>query len=80
MQSTSIIRAGIVSPPFSMPHSVTITADGNRLKINMPAVLRACALAATYGSLGEQERARSALRAGLALVPDFGALARRVLR
>jgi tetratricopeptide (TPR) repeat protein len=48
------------------------------LKINMPGYFFThSALAAVYGQLGEVERARAALRELHALVPDFGAIARK---
>ena len=47
------------------------------LKINMPGFWRTnFALAAAYGQLGEMEAARSALRALVALRPDFALVAR----
>lgn len=47
------------------------------LKINIPGYLHThTALAAVYGQLGEQERARAALRELRALAPDFGVIAR----
>ncbi|HEX4945896.1 MAG TPA: protein kinase, partial [Blastocatellia bacterium] len=47
------------------------------LKINMPGYFYLHAgLAAVYGQLGDQERARAALRTLLALKPDFGTQAR----
>jgi tetratricopeptide (TPR) repeat protein len=50
------------------------------LKFNMPGFWGThSTLAATYGQLGEQEAARHALRALLALRPDFAAVAREEL-
>jgi TolB-like protein/Flp pilus assembly protein TadD len=49
----------------------------NILKVNMPGYFSTYAgLAATYGQLGEQERARAALRELQAHAPYFGAIAR----
>ena len=53
-------------------------ALASALRFNMPGYFFThAALAAVYGQLGEQERARAALRELHALVPDFGALARQ---
>ena len=52
-------------------------ALASALKVNMPGYYWPHALlAAVYGQLGEQERARAALRELHALLPDFGAMAR----
>jgi adenylate cyclase len=52
-------------------------ALASALKVNMPAYhWPQVYLAAVYGQLGEQERARAALRELHALVPNFGAMAR----
>jgi serine/threonine protein kinase/tetratricopeptide (TPR) repeat protein len=52
-------------------------ALASALKINMPGYHWPPATrAAVYGQLGEQERAREALRELLAILPDFGAIAR----
>jgi TolB-like protein/Tfp pilus assembly protein PilF len=52
-------------------------ALASALKVNMPGYYWPHALlAAVYGQLGEQQRARAALRELHALMPDFGAMAR----
>jgi TolB-like protein/Flp pilus assembly protein TadD len=52
-------------------------ALANAVKVNMPGYYWPHAtLAAVYGQLGENERAREALRELHALVPNFGAIAR----
>jgi tetratricopeptide (TPR) repeat protein len=52
-------------------------ALANALKVNMPGYYWPHAtLAAVYGQLGEEQRARAALRELLALLPNFGAIAR----
>lgn len=52
-------------------------ALASALKVNMPAYhWPYVSLAAVYGQLGEQQRARAALRELEALVPNFGATAR----
>jgi TolB-like protein len=49
----------------------------NALKVNMPGYYWPHAtLAAVYGQLGDQERARAALRELHAIIPNFGAIAR----
>jgi TolB-like protein/class 3 adenylate cyclase/predicted Zn-dependent protease len=52
-------------------------ALASALKVNMPGYYWPHAtLAAVYGQLGEQERARTALRDLSAIIPNFGAIAR----
>jgi TolB-like protein/class 3 adenylate cyclase len=52
-------------------------ALASALKVNMPGYYWPHAtLAAVYGQLGEQERARAALRELLTIMPNFGAIAR----
>src|SRR5262249_30142845 len=52
-------------------------ALASALKVNMPGYYWPHAtLAAVYGQLGEQERARASLREVIALLPNFGAIAR----
>jgi adenylate cyclase len=52
-------------------------ALANALKVNMPGYYWPHAtLAAVYGQLGEEQRARAALRELLALLPNFGEIAR----
>jgi TolB-like protein len=52
-------------------------ALASALKVNMPGYYWPHAtLAAVYGQLGEQERARAALRQLYAIMPNFGAIAR----
>ena len=52
-------------------------ALASALKVNMPGYYWPHAtLAAVYGQLGEEQRARAALRELLALLPNFGAMAR----
>jgi serine/threonine-protein kinase len=53
------------------------SALANALKVNMPGYYWPHAtLAAVYGQLGEEQRARAALRELHALLPNFGAMAR----